>query len=337
MNSNTLDKSYFDLQATEEMASSSVVPSSTAPEGKQPALSFPTREMCEGSMVGFDKIPELEGQMNYSVWEASLKLIFKTLKLYDTVVVGAKPADDAEEDEKEAYDHLCDHAKIVFMQTVSSSILERILEIENPHAIWNWLRTKFDRDNSFTRVFQIANLTSLQSRLDTSKSINDFISLFEVEWLRLSKLVIAPKDEYRKTFAKFLNEDKAKRDFLLAFLVNTHQNIVHELCTRGNLTYVEVKQRLLDIPGPSESNSQTARHRTKGKSKGKAATPSEPKSKICTWCAKHKPGRENGHVWNECFSLKKFKDSEKKKEEAQQGESSTTRFVTALQGPVQKS
>ena len=54
-------------------------------------------------------------------------------------------------------------------------------------------------------VFQIANFISLQSKLDSSKSMNDLISLFEAEWLKLSKLAFASKDEYRKVFAKFLD------------------------------------------------------------------------------------------------------------------------------------
>jgi len=33
--------------------------------------------------------------------------------LYDIVVVGAESADGAEEDEKEAYDHPCNHAKML--------------------------------------------------------------------------------------------------------------------------------------------------------------------------------------------------------------------------------
>jgi len=64
-------------------------------------------------IVKLDKIPGLEGQTNYSVWEASLKIILITLKLYDIVVVGAESADGAEEDEKEAYDHPCNHAKML--------------------------------------------------------------------------------------------------------------------------------------------------------------------------------------------------------------------------------
>ena len=113
------------------MASSSTDLSSTVP-------SFSGRTAgWESMVVGFDRIPELEGQTNYTIWEASLRIIFRTLKIYDIVVTGAAPATDATEDEVEAYDDLCNHAKIVFIQMVSTPILEKIVVMENPHAIWN--------------------------------------------------------------------------------------------------------------------------------------------------------------------------------------------------------
>ena len=70
---------------------------SSSATGKRPELSFSTRKTNEKSMaVKLDKIPELEGQANFTVWEALLKVVFKILKLYDIVVTGVTPANDAQ-------------------------------------------------------------------------------------------------------------------------------------------------------------------------------------------------------------------------------------------------
>ena len=105
------------------------------------------------------------------------------------------------------------------------------------------------------------------------------------------------------------------------FLVKTHPKVIDNLnlSTNDNLTYANVKKWLLDISGLLGSNLQTALTTTprerKGKSKGKVNFSSDPKPKTGIWCARHKTGKENGHRWNECFSLEKFNERQKAKSE----------------------
>ena len=146
-----------------------------------------------------------------------------------------------------AYEHLCYQAQTIFIQVVSSNILEKIVELGSPHKMWTWLRTEYYRDTAYAFVYQITNLTSLSSSYINSDCLASFISKFESVWLKLQKLVRASKDTYHKNFAAFLDEDKAQRDFLLGFLIQHHQNVVDNLTTKDELSFAKVKQRLMDM------------------------------------------------------------------------------------------
>ena len=90
------------------------------------------------------------------------------------------------------------------------------------------------------------NLVSLPTQY-FGTDLRGFISKFESQWLHLTKLSKASSDSYRKIFATFLNEDKAKRDFLLGFLVKHHKNVIDNLTTKDSLSYADIKQQLMDI------------------------------------------------------------------------------------------
>jgi hypothetical protein len=125
------------------------------------------------------------------------------------------------------------------------------------------------------------------------------------------------------TFAAFLNEDKAKRDFLMGFLVKHHKNVIDNLTTKDSLSYADVKQQLMDI-NTSESSDNIALFASKPcgnkmmgkKSKGNSDS-SLPKSKTYTWCKQHNPGKSERHTWIECLRLQEGnkENKEKKKDE----------------------
>jgi len=193
-----------------------------------------------------DSIGKHSGQDNYQIWSALMNIVQKGIKAYEVVVDGVSPADDADQTEMDAFEHLKHTASTIFIQVVSQDILEKIVELEDPHLIWTRLRTVCYRDSAFALVSQILNLVSLP----TQNSVTDlpaFISKFESQWLHLTKLMKASSDSYRKTFATFPNEAKAKRDFLLGFLVKHHKNVIDNLTTRDSLSYADVKPRLMDI------------------------------------------------------------------------------------------
>lgn len=269
--------------------------------------------------IKLDNIQKLTGQGNYNIWAASMKLVRRGMKTYEIVVDGATPADDADASEKTAYESLCHQASVIYIQVVSHEILEKIVELDHPHKMWTLLKTEFYRDTAFALVSQIMTLVSLPSQYEPSQPISLFLQSFEQEWLRLSNLAKSSKDSYRKSFHTFLCEDKAKRDFLLGFLVRHHPNVVDNLSTKDQLTFAEVKQRLLDLDHDqkdSSSASQTALttsqpRRSNNKKKSSSSSNPSNKTKECTWCAKHSPGSQLGHTWNQCFKLKKYNEEQK--------------------------
>jgi len=210
--------------------------------GKNPEFSFLTRVDEKTPVnVKLDSIGKLTGQENYRIWSASMNIVLKGIKAYEVVVDGVSPADGAEQTEVDAYEHLKHTASTIFIQVVSQDILEKIVELEDPHLMWTRLRTEYYRDSAFALVSQIMNLVSLPTQY-SGTDLPGFISNVESQWLHLTKLSKASSDSYRKTFATFLNEDKAKRDFLLGFSVKHHKNMIDNLTTKDSLSYADVKQ-----------------------------------------------------------------------------------------------
>jgi hypothetical protein len=142
--------------------------------------------------------------------------------------------------------------------------------------------------------------------------ISAFIQQFQKEWALLVWLTASSNQstnescQYRKDFETFLLHDSAKRDFLLASLLDRYPNEFDNISTKDVSTFQEVKNTFLNLHSAttsSESAQNTAggnkkRNFPKNK-KSKATKPSPssssapaPKSKaqlMCTWCLKHHP------------------------------------------------
>jgi len=215
--------------------------------GKNPEFSFSTRVDEKTPVnVKLDSIGKLTGQDNYLIWSAWMNIVLMGIKASKVVVDGVSPADDADQTEINLYEHRIHTASTIFIQVVSQDILEKIVELEDPHLMWTWLHTEYYRDSAFALVSQIMYLVSLPTQY-SGTDLPGFISKFESRWLHLTKLSKASSDSYRKIFATFLNEDKVKRDFLLGFLVKHHKNVIDNLRTEDSLSSADVKQRLMDI------------------------------------------------------------------------------------------
>ena len=287
------------------------------------SINFKNRKPSDKApTLKLDNVTILTGQENYNIWAATMKHLLKTIKCAEIVINGIEPEEDASDEEQDAYESLCDHANTLFIQTVSKEILEKIVELEHPHEMWMYLRTQYYRDTAYALVSQIMNLVALPSTYDSSQPISSFVQRFETEWLHLVKMAKSFKDDYRKRFAEFFEEDKAKRDFLLGFLSRHQKNVVDNLSTKDDFTFAEVKQRLLDLDHEvleSSSSDQVAlaafEQKRKGKAPAKASNNfnSGTKTKECTWCKKHHPGRHQGHYWSECLKLKKHQEEKKGK------------------------
>jgi hypothetical protein len=190
------------------------------------------------SALKIDNIYVLEGHANYTDWVDQMTIIFSAMRCEQLVVDGATPADDADEEEMEDYQQCRSQALLILIRGISQPILRTVAKKRDPHEIWKYLKETYHRDTAFSFVQQITNLTSLPSVLDPSKPIKEFLDLFEAEWQKLADFArSSTTDTYRAIFAKFLAEDKAKRDFLLAFIVNHHQNVVDNLTTKDDLSY----------------------------------------------------------------------------------------------------
>ncbi|KAI5299310.1 hypothetical protein KEM55_002322 [Ascosphaera atra] len=65
--------------------------------------------------IKVDNIKVLTGQENYNIWASTVKLVWKGMKVYEIVVDGAAPAEDAEEEEVKAYEALCHQAAAAYI------------------------------------------------------------------------------------------------------------------------------------------------------------------------------------------------------------------------------
>src|SRR5690349_11544092 len=139
-----------------------------------------------------------------------------------------------------------------------------------------------------------------------------FISRFEAEWLHLLQLTSESKDDYRKGFAQFLEEDKTKRDFLLSFMVKRYRNIVDNLSTKDNLSFADVRQTFLDLDRTHEkpSISNSALYTTENKP---TSSKKKNENKECNYCKKWYSGKSAGHTFNNCSRVKEDKASKKNK------------------------
>jgi hypothetical protein len=105
---------------------------------------------------------------------------------------------------------------------------------------------------------------------------------------------------------------------------------VDNLTTKEDLTFADVKKRLIDmsptIQGTSETALNTVQQKGNKKNKKTKKTDNKSEAKDCTWCAKHNPGMSLGHTWNDCDRLKKHNEEKKKesKDAPKQGEAHVT-------------
>jgi len=141
-----------------------------------------------------------------------MNLVLKGIKAYEVVVDGVSPADDADQTDMNAYEHLKHTSSTIFIQVVSEDVLEKIVELEDPRLMWTWLGTKYYRDSAFPLVSQIMNLVSLPTQY-SGTDLPGFISKFESRWLHLTKLSNAFFDLYRKLSPRFFTKITPKDIF----------------------------------------------------------------------------------------------------------------------------
>jgi hypothetical protein len=269
--------------------------------------------------VKLDNIEILTGHDNYEDWAEQVTIVLDAMQLSEIVIEGSTLPDDASATEKAVAKARKSQALLLLIQVLSKPIIKLVAKKRDPHLIWAYLKESYHRDTAFSFVQQIMNFTSLPSTYDPSEPLGTFIDKFETEWARLQSLTTGSttSDTYRTKFREFLEDDKAKRDFLLGFLVKHHENVVDNLTTKDSLSYSDVVQKLHSLSSNAESSSSVAykANQHSGKKNNtdftKRNTPANSK-KECTYCKAHKLGTYTGHVWNDCRQLKAKQEAEKK-------------------------
>jgi hypothetical protein len=97
----------------------------------KPASSFQAILTSTRRTIKLDKLEALTGQENYTIWAATMKHIFKSLKLAGIVIDGVIPAAGASSTERAAFEELCEEANTIMIQVVSTDILKMIVTMDS--------------------------------------------------------------------------------------------------------------------------------------------------------------------------------------------------------------
>ncbi|KHJ31598.1 hypothetical protein EV44_g3365 [Erysiphe necator] len=304
-------------------------------------------KQCATRSMNMTNVIQLTGIESYAIWSATMIAIFRTLKLVEVVVQGLKPSAGMSKEEVDAYNSLNDCALGIFIQVIHGDILKGVVEMETTNDIWLYLISLYHRDTAFALVHQVGSLCQLGWMFDHTRPISEFIINFESEWFKLLKLTRDSSDTYRQQFAVFLGNDKAKRDFLLGLISRHHKNIVDNLTTKDNLTFAEVKQRLLDSDYESCSTalltmeSQNKGRNQKSKKRGRKPEKVPEPDEQCTFCKKHFPDKPRNYSWKTCLQRNSWRNQSNKTDPPKwhevhmttnnsQKDSSTSKFVPVL-------
>ncbi|KAI1001440.1 hypothetical protein K3495_g6760 [Podosphaera aphanis] len=245
---------------------------------------FVSRNKARSSLsMSFSNVTQLTGRDTYDTWAAIMDAIWYSQQLGEMVIGGKKPEKDDSPEERER--HIC---YCLSMQSLSS----------------------FRSNTAYSLVFQLGTFSMLPQRYDPSLPLSNFIENFESEYFRLLKLSSGSTEEHRQLFAKFFEHDKTKREYLLGFLSPFLKNVVDNLTTKGDLSFDEVKPRLLDTD--YQTPTQTAlitREQRGGLNFNNPA--GIKKLKVCTYCQRHFPSANLNHGWHKCPNRRLKNSAEK--------------------------
>lgn len=105
-------------------------------------------------------------------------IILKEIKAFEIVEDGVSPADDADNTEVDAYDHLSHTQSTRFLPVVLQDILEMTVKPMKSYLMLARLRPNYYRDSACALHSQIVNLVSLAAQY-SSRGLREFICKFE--------------------------------------------------------------------------------------------------------------------------------------------------------------
>jgi len=138
--------------------------------------------------------------------------------------------------------------------------------------------------------------------------MHDHLNAFNNDWVRLHNRTSNTKDELSRCLQTLTRPNHAKAAFLLLSLPELMNNIIDNLQTKGDLTFEDVRFRLLDLSANHSLGNKGEKAYGVEKS-GKNKGPEE-----CTWCKK-RSFNAKGHTWQECNKLKASKRNDKSTKE----------------------
>jgi hypothetical protein len=123
--------------------------------------------------------------------------------------------------------------------------------------MWIYLRTSYRCDSTLSYVFALRSFMLIAQRISwATVSPSAFISCFETEWngiAHLSQSSAAGSSMYLKIVKDVFACQEAKRDCLLAWFAESHDNVVENLLSKDHLTYHEATERILNLPSNHRS------------------------------------------------------------------------------------
>jgi hypothetical protein len=165
----------------------------------------------------------LIGSENYQTWKTQVEYLLISIDVEYIVLEGLTLPADATAKEERIFQKTTKNALTMLVQTLSTDVLASCPHRLTPHEIWVHLRSLYYQENAFTFHAQVRKVI----HLDTAGSyISAFIQQFDKEWALLVRLTALSNHstnesrQYRKDFETFLLHDRAKRDFLLAPLLD---------------------------------------------------------------------------------------------------------------------
>ncbi|KAI0993919.1 hypothetical protein K3495_g14265 [Podosphaera aphanis] len=149
--------------------------------------------------------------------------------------------------EAHAFKELSTLDKNIYIQVVCPDILASLLELQNPHLMWKFLETEYERNSTFNLVNQFRNLALLASAYIPGQPISAFIKTFETEYSRLTKLARDSSDDDRKLLAQFLQSCQEPRGTLdeWCFEASAGQQILSRVTkTKGSEEVAEIRNSI---------------------------------------------------------------------------------------------
>jgi hypothetical protein len=279
---------------------------------------FPVIET--GTLIRTNGITKLTGADSYQTWEMQVEYLLISIDAEEIVLENFQPPSDTTAEELRLDQIIVKNALGIRIQTLTPEILAACPRCLSPHKLWTYLPSLYYHENAFTFYAQLQKVILFHQDV-SAHEISSFIQLYEKEWVILYRLttstsqVNSQSEQYRRDFATFLSHDHAKRNFLLASLMEKFCNEVDNILSKDASSFQEVNNKFLNLYSAG-TNGDLAHHMfgnkknkilKKGtKSSGSSSSKPSPssyskdaahssKAKTSTWYTKHYPSKANGY------------------------------------------